>query len=164
MFKKIAAAAALAFVASSSFAAAPTAFYGGLDVGATKIDGLNDNKGGVGAFLGYGFTQNFAIELGYRQLGTWNVGGVDVTGKQTHVSLVASYPLNAQFDLYGRLGYNQLRAEASVGNATYGENTDGGLYGVGLNYNFTPSISGRIEVQKPASDTTNYGVGIVWKF
>ena len=40
----------------------------------------------------------------------------------------------------------------------------GVLYGVGLNYNFTPTISGRAEVQKPSSDSTNYGVGIVFKF
>lgn len=163
MFKKIAAAAALAFVASSAFAG-PTAFYGGLDVGMTKIDGLDDNKAGVGGFLGYGFNQNVALELGYRQLGKWNVQGVDLTAKQTHVSVVGSYPLNTQVDVYGRLGYNQLRAEASFGNVTFGDDTSGVVYGVGVNYNFTPAISGRFEVQKPSSDSTNYGVGVVFKF
>jgi predicted porin len=163
MFKKIAAAAALVFIASSAFAA-PTAFYGGVDLGSTKIDGFGDNKASFGGFLGYGFNQNVAVELGYRQLGKWTEMGVDVKAKQTHLSVVGSYPLNPQFDVYGRLGYNQLRAEASFGNATYGEDTSGGLYGVGLNYHFTPAISGRIEVQKPSSDSTNYNVGIVFKF
>jgi opacity protein-like surface antigen len=163
MFKKIAAAAALAFVASSAFAG-PTAFYGGVDVGTTKIEDLDGNKASFGGFLGYGFNQNFAVELGYRQLGKWSEQGIDLKAKQTHLSVVGSYPLNAQFDIYGRLGYNQLRAEASFGNATYGEDSSGALYGVGVNYNFTPTISGRFEVQKPASDTTNYGVGIVFKF
>jgi hypothetical protein len=37
MFKKIAAAAALAFAATSAFAAAPTAFYSGVDVGSTTL-------------------------------------------------------------------------------------------------------------------------------
>lgn len=164
MFKKIAAAAALAFAATSAFAAAPTAFYGGLDVGSTKIDGLDDNKASVGGFLGYGFTQNFAVELGYRQLGKFDVMGVDLTAKQTHLSLVGSWPLNPQLDVYGRLGYNQLRAEASYAGRTYGEDTSTGLYGIGLNYNFTPTVSGRIEAQKPSSDSTNINVGVVFKF
>jgi opacity protein-like surface antigen len=164
MLKKIAAAAALALVASSSFAAAPTAFYGGLDVGSTKIDGFDDNKTSFGGFLGYGFNQFFAVELGYRQLGKWDFGPVELKAKQTHLSVIGSYPLNAQLDVYGRLGYNNLRAEASAGNVTYGDDTDGGLYGIGLNYNFTPQLSGRIEAQKPSSDSTNYSVGVVWKF
>jgi opacity protein-like surface antigen len=73
MFKKIAAAAALAFAATSAFAAAPTAFYGGVDAGSTKVDDFGDNKASFGGFLGYGFNQNFAVELGYRQLGKWDV-------------------------------------------------------------------------------------------
>lgn len=164
MFKKLAAAAALALVASSTFAAAPTAFYGGLDVGSTDIDNLDGNKTSVGAFVGYGFNQFFAVELGYRQLGKWDFGPVDLKAKQTHLSLVGSYPLNAQFDVYGRIGYNNLRGEASYGGYKYGDDTDGGLYGVGLNYNFTPTLSGRIEAQKPSSDSTNYSVGLVWQF
>jgi hypothetical protein len=164
MLKKFAAAAALALVASSSFAAAPTAFYGGLDVGSTKIDDFDQDKTSFGGFLGYGFNQFFAVELGYRYLGKFDVFGTDVKAKQTHLSLVGSYPLNAQFDVYGRLGYNNLRAEAKAGGITYGDDTDGGLYGIGLNYNFNSQLSGRFEVQKPSSDSTNYSVGVVWKF
>lgn len=164
MLKKFAAAAALALVASSSFAAAPTAFYGGLDVGSTKIDDFDQNKTSFGGLLGYGFNQFFAVELGYRYLGKFDVFGTDVKAKQTHLSLVGSYPLNAQFDVYGRLGYNNLRAEAKAGGITYGDDTDGGLYGIGLNYNFNAQLSGRFEVQKPSSDSTNYSVGVVWKF
>lgn len=164
MFKKFAIAAALAVAASSAFAA-PTGYYAGLDLGSTKIDGLGDSKTSFGGFLGYGFNQFVAIEAGYRQLGTWDMGyGVDLTAKQTHLSVVGSYPIAPQFDIYGRLGYNQLRAEASYGKLTYGDDTSGGLYGVGVSYTFTPAISGRFEVQKPASDTTNYSVGIVYKF
>jgi len=164
MIKKIFAAAALSLLASSSFAASPTAFYGGLDVGSTKVDGLDGNKTSVGAFLGYGFTQNFAVELGYRQLGKWDLYGIDVSAKQTHVSVVGSFPLSQQFDIYGRLGYNNVSGEASYGGRTYSAGDSGALYGVGLNYSFTPTVAGRVEVQKPASDTTNYSVGVVFKF
>jgi opacity protein-like surface antigen len=164
MFKKIAAVAALAFAATSAFAAAPTAFYGGVDAGSTKIDGLDDNKASFGGFLGYGFNQNVAVELGYRQLGKWDVAGVDLKAKQTHLSVVGFWPLNRQLDVYGRLGYNRLRAEASYAGYTYGDDTSGGLYGVGLNYSFAPNMSARIEAQKPSSDSTNISVGLAFKF
>jgi predicted porin len=168
MFKQLAAAAAFALVASSSFAAAPTAFYGGVDVGSTKIDDL-DTKASFGGFLGYGFNPFFAVEVGYRQLGNYDVyvgngQSVDLKAKQTHVSLVGTYPLSPQIDVYGRLGYNKLRAEAKYGNFSYGEDTDKALYGIGLNYSFTPAIVGRVEVQKPSSDTTTYNVGVAFKF
>lgn len=164
MFKKIAVAAALALMASSSFAAGPTAFYGGVDVGGTKIDDIDGNKVSVGGFLGYGFNQFFAVELGYRQLGKWSEDDVSLKYKQTHLSVIGSYPLNAQFDVYGRIGYNKLRADVRLDDISGHASDDGGLYGIGLNYNFTPQLSGRVEVQKPASDTTNYNVGVVWKF
>jgi predicted porin len=173
MFKKIAAAAALALVASSSFAAAPTAFYGGLDVGASKLDDYDSTKTSFGGFVGYGFNQFFAVEAGYRQLGKYDFTVYDFNGrsyegnvkaKQTHLSVIGSYPLNERFDVYGRLGYNKLRAKASAGGFSNGADDDGGLYGIGLNYNFAPNLSGRIEAQKPSSDSTNYSVGIVWQF
>lgn len=173
MFKKLAAAAALALVASSSFAAAPTAFYGGLDVGSTKIDDFDSTKTSFGGFVGYGFNPMFAVELGYRQLGKYDFTAFDANGrayegnvkaKQTHLSVVGTWPLNERFDVYGRLGYNKLRAKASIGNVSAGADDDGALYGVGLNYNFAPNLSGRIEAQKPSSDSTNYSVGLVWQF
>jgi OOP family OmpA-OmpF porin len=164
MFKKIAAAAALALVATSAFAAQPTAFYAGVDAGSTKIDNVDDSKASFGGFLGYGFNQNVAVELGYRQLGKWDVMGADLKAKQAHLSVIGSWPLNQQLDVYGRLGYNQLRAEASYAGYTYGEDTSGALYGIGLNYSFTPAIAGRIEVQKPSSDSTNISVGVAFKF
>jgi hypothetical protein len=163
MMKKIFAAAAFSLLASSAFAA-PTAYYGGVDVGTTKIDGLDDNKTSFGGFLGYGFNPFVAVELGYRKLGNWNEGGSDFTAKQTHFSVVGSYPLSPQFDVFGRLGYNQIRGEASYAGYHYGDDTSGALYGVGLNYNFTPAVAARFEVQRPTSDSTNYNVGIVFKF
>ena len=77
MMKKIVAAAALSLLAATAFAG-PTAFYAGVDVNSTKVDGLDDSKTGAGGFVGYGFTPNVAVELGYRKIGTWTVYGTDV--------------------------------------------------------------------------------------
>jgi len=164
MLKKAFAAVALALLASSSFAAAPTGFYAGADLGVTDIDGLDSSKTSLGAFAGYGFNQYVAVELGYRHLGKWDFGPVDVSAKQTHLSLVGSYPLSSALDVYGRLGYNDLRAEASYGGYTYGASTSTGLYGVGLSYALSHTLSARAELQKPSSDSTNFGIGLAWKF
>lgn len=168
MLKKFAAAAALAFVASSAFAAAPVAFYGGVDLGATNIDDVayvDGNKVSVGAFVGYGFNQNFAVEVGYRQLGKWDIAGVaDLKAKQTHVSVLGFLPLNPQTDVYARLGYNKVKAELSYFGEELGENEDRALIGLGLNYSFNAQLSGRVEVQKPASNVTNLHAALVWKF
>jgi OOP family OmpA-OmpF porin len=166
MFKKIAIAATLAMLASPSFAAGP--FYGGVDFGSTKIDDVSDRHTSYGGFLGYNFHQNFAIEGSYRRLADFDEvisnTKVGVTVDQAALSLVGTLPLSSGFNVYGRLGYNRLEAKGSVGNISASDTTSGGLYGVGLGYSFTPTVSGRIEVQKPSSDSTNINAGVVIRF
>lgn len=155
MFKKMIAATVLAMVASSSFAATPQTFYAGADVGSTKVDGLSGSDTSFGVFGGYNFTPNFAGELAARRLGSW--GDVDLT--QVSVSVVGTLPLQQGFDLYGRLGYNHIDA-----NDGFNDDLDGGVLGIGLAYHFSPTITGRFEYQKPASDVSNFSAGIVFKF
>jgi hypothetical protein len=154
MFKKIAAAAALTLLASSSFAA-PVGGYGAIDVGTTRADSLttNSSKVSYGALLGYGVNENVAVEVGYRRLGDWNQAGKINQGQ---VSLVGSVPLKDQFSVFARVGYNKLNGA--------GENSSGALYGVGLGYQFTPAVFGRVEVQKPANSVNNVGVTVGYKF
>ena len=164
MFKKLVVAAALAALASSAFAADAKSFYGGLDVGMNKVDNLDGSKIGLGTFLGYSFNQYVALELGYRQLGEWHVNGGTVKLSETHVSVVGSYPLNSQFDIYGRLGHDNPQVDSTVPGATYNHDLSGGFFGAGLSYKFTPTISGRIEAQQPTKDSTNVNVAVVFKF
>jgi hypothetical protein len=159
MFKKIAVAAVLATLAASSFAAAP-GFYAGVDVGSTKVDGLSGDKTSYGILGGYNFNQNVAVEVGYARLAKWNISGTSLNLDQADVSVIGTVPLNNQFSIYGRLGYNNL--DASVDG--YSVATSGVLYGVGVGYNFNNKVSGRLEVQRPASDVTNVRVGVVYAF
>lgn len=164
MSKKFAFAVALAVAASSSFAAAPTGFYAGLDAGSTRIDNIPGNETGFGGAIGYGFNRFVALELGYRQLGKWEFGGGTATFGQTHFSVVGSYPLAPQFDIYGRLGHNHLTVDSSIRGFTHNDHPSGGVLGVGLHYDFSPVVAGRIEVQTPMRDIVNYNVGLVFKF
>lgn len=162
MFKKIAAAALFAAVSHS--AAAAEQFYAGADLGATKFQGISGNKTSYGVYGGYQFQENFAAELGLRRLGDFTLYGVDVETEQAALSLVARLPLSNGFHVYGRLGYNYLDASASYGANHASDNTSGGLYGLGLAYDFTPTVSARVEVQRPSSDSTNLSAGLTFKF
>jgi len=157
MFKKIIAAAALATLASSAFAALPNTFYAGVDAGSTKVDDLGESKASYGGFVGYNINQNFAAEIGARRLGSW--GDVDVN--QYQASIVGTLPLQNNFNVFGRVGYNKLDAD---GNGRGNASDNGGLYGVGVGYAFTPTISGRIEFQKPSSDSHNLNAAVAFQF
>lgn len=168
MFKKIAFAATLAILSASSFAAENPAFYAGVDVGTTKLDGLSDRETSFGGFIGYQFHQNVAVELGYRQLADFDtvVSGVKVGAKvnQTALSVVGTLPLQNGFNVFGRLGYNHLEAKASVPGFSATDSSNEGLYGVGVGYAFNAKVSARLEVQKPSSDSRNVNIAVSYKF
>lgn len=168
MFKKIAIAATLAVLSTAAMAAEPGRIYAGADVGSTKIDGVKDRENGYGAFVGYNITPAIAIEAGYRRLADYDlsVGTVsgDVHVDQISLSGVATMPLSNNFNLYGRLGYNRLKAKASFAGNSGADSDSGVLYGVGVGYSFSPTVAARLEVQKPSSDATSVNAGLVFNF
>lgn len=168
MFKKFATAAILAIASSSAFAAQPGTFYVGADLGKTKIDDVSGRATSAGAFIGYNFHQNFAIEAGYRRLGDYTFRGfgysADVDLNQAALSVVGKLPVGNGFDVYGRLGYNRVEAEANAYGVNADESVSKALVGVGVGYAFTPAISARVELQKPTKDATNLSVGVSFQF
>lgn len=164
MFKKIFAAAALATLASSAFAAMPNSYYAGVDGGSSKVDGFGDREGSYGAFIGYNFHENFAAEISARRLGEWDQFGANLKANQYAASIIGTLPLQNNFNVFGRLGYNQVEAKASYLGSSAKDHDNGVLYGVGVGYSFTPTISGRIEFQKPTSDSQNLSAGVAFAF
>lgn len=166
MFKQIAAAAALVIASSSAVAAQPQTFYAGADVGKTEIDidGDSGRDTSVGAFIGYNFLSNVAVEAHFRNLGQVNIYGVKVKGEQAGVSVLGSIPLGGNFNVFGRLGVNRVEAKADAGRGTYSDSSTGAVVGLGLGYAFTPAVSARLELQKPEQDTTNLSVGVAFQF
>jgi hypothetical protein len=168
MFKKIAFAAALAILSSSTFAAEKPSFYAGVDVGSTKIDGFSDRENSFGGFIGYQFHQNIAVEAGYRSLADFDVVSsgtkVGVKLNQTAVSFIGTLPLSGGFNVFGRLGYNHLEAKGSVAGFSAAESSNEVVYGVGAGYAFNAKISARVEIQKPSSDSSNVSIGVSYKF
>lgn len=172
MFKKIAAAASLILASSAAFAAQPSTFYAGADAGRTKVDDISGRETSAGAFVGYNFHQNFAVEGGYRRLADYDINvltgggfaGGSVKVDQAHLSLVGSLPVGESFSVYGRLGLNRLEGKIRSAGFSESDSSTKALYGVGVSYAFNPQVSARLEVQKPSSDATNLSAGVSFQF
>jgi OOP family OmpA-OmpF porin len=160
MFKKIVIASALALMASASFAQTAPSMYAGVDVGSLDIDGIDDKETTAGVFAGYNFNENFALEGGYRQ-----AKFDQFKLQQLSLSVIGTMPLSNNFSVYGRLGYNDIDTKVRVNGGTFSGDVDSGVvYGVGMGYAFTPTISGRVEYQRPTSDASILTAGVSFKF
>ncbi|MFC5478554.1 outer membrane beta-barrel protein [Massilia suwonensis] len=167
MFKQIAVAAALV-IASSSALAQTTKFYAGLEATSSKLDDAG-REGGFGGFVGYKFSETVAVEAGYTRLakGTIDFDGddIDVNVDQTQLSVIGTLPLSSGFNLYGRLGYNDIKVKAKFQGVSASDSLDDGVvYGVGLGYAFSPTVTGRLEVTKPVSELTKVAAGVAFHF
>ena len=168
MFKKIAVAATLAILSSTAFATDAPGVYAGGDFGTTKLDGESGRENSFGAFVGYRVTPMISVEAGFRRLAdfdmTFNRVTANIKLDQVALSAIGTLPLSGGFNVFGRLGYNNIKAKASVDGFSGSDSDSGVLYGIGAGYAFSPTVAGRIEVQKPTSDSTNVSAGVVFSF
>ena len=177
--------AAAAVVASGS-AVAQQGWYAGLGAGQSNTSfNTSDYSFGLAAinesqdktqdawkvFTGFNFTQNWAIEGGYADLGTakYKYSGTGIlTGlsgaakdKETSWFLEGkgTVPLNDQFNLFGKVGvtWNKLELTGSTNNALVNalaglpwersKTTSGVVYGVGGEYNLNKQVAFRLEYE-----------------
>lgn len=178
MLKHIIAAAALASLASASFAAeqttvqykptgaaapAATGFYVGADLGATEMSYSDKTKLSYGLLAGYKFNQHFAVEAGVRKLAHDSDNYYDSNAKQYSVSALGILPLQNGFSVFGRLGLNRVSEDLGY-NHEYRHRDTKILYGMGVGYDLAKNITTRLEVQKPASNITNVSASLLYSF
>jgi OOP family OmpA-OmpF porin len=168
MLKQIAIAGVLTIVASSSFAYGPgdpefyPSNYVGFDVGSTRLTDTSVRHNSHGLYLGYEFAQNFAFEVAARRLGAFDHCCHQLIFDQAAISLVGAVPLG-NFNIFSRIGYNKLRITAKPPHVPT-ETTSGGLVGVGVGYTFSPTVSARVEIQKPSDDLSNVSFGVTIRY
>ncbi len=140
----------------------------GIDYGHTKISDTDLSGNGLGVFGGYRFSDSVAVEFGYRQLfnsTTRDFGTpIKLKGTALQASVIGYLPLGKDLSLFGRLGYNRLKAEASAGAASASSSDNKALFGVGAEYAFASNVAGRLEYQKPASDTSSVLLAVKFSF
>lgn len=136
-----------------------TGVYVGGNVGSTSITDYG-SKVGFGAYAGYNINENFAIEVGAQNLGTFKVGSIDVKTSAYNASVLGGVAIDPKFSVFGRLGYGSLKAAVSGDQATINSS----LYGVGARYQFDKNIAIRTEYTRYASDTGVFSLGVQYAF
>jgi OOP family OmpA-OmpF porin len=177
---------------SASLAQAPkpseAGFYLGGSIGESSGDcnstastSCDDKDTAWKIFGGYQLNRNFAVELGYTDLGEVSSSGPFGTKIESTVwDLVAvgSLPLGNNFSLYGKLGAYRAEAELSSSAGVSGDKSTTDLtYGLGARYDFTRNLGVRAEWQRyqgievPStvltsgdSDVDVFNIGVLWKF
>lgn len=180
MLKRLMIAASLALGASGAYAQ-ETGWYGGLDVGSSRLSGLNTDS--LGSFdksdtafdvnLGYRLNRNFALEGAYTDLGKFHFSSAAGDGdvKPTAVSLAAVgiLPLQANFSLYGKAGIAHTETKALDASDT----KDGLLAGLGVMYDFNRNVyakAGWDRFDDVGNDATGkghadlYSLGVGYRF
>ena len=159
----------LAAIASTQVFAADTNLYVRGNVGPSSYDiggGYgNQNDVMVGAAIGYTFSPNIGVEVGFNDYGKVNFGGFDASAKSSHASLILTAPLNNQFSIYGRAGVASTDRKVSGYGGSASETKTEGLFGIGVGYNFAKNLTGTIEYQKlNDSDVSAFAAGVKFSF
>jgi OOP family OmpA-OmpF porin len=183
-----AALAAPAAFAQARAQAADTGWYLGGAFGQSSADcqvsggSCDDKDTAWKIFGGYQINRNFAVELGYANLGEISVSALGQTFNLETTSWdlvgVGSFPLANQFSIYGKLGFH--RSETEVGSAK--DDGTGLTYGLGVRYDFSRNLgvlgewqrygkvstpaatSGPVSITSGEGDIDLLSVGVVWKF
>lgn len=139
-------------------------FYMGADIGRAKQNlsdgGLSSdrNANSLNLYGGYKIDKNFAVELGYADLGKAKIGDASAKTKALNADLLASTALTQDLSLYGRLGAARYDRDFSTGS---GDHTVGFKVGAGLEYKLSEQLSLRGEVTRynnlPTADGQGFG-------
>jgi OmpA-OmpF porin, OOP family len=164
-----------------------TGFYVGGAIGQTTIDACGVVPAGLSCddedtswkiLGGYQINRNFSAELGYSNLGEITASGpggsLSIESNAWELVGVGSYPLSNQLSVYGKLGLYRAEVELTSTVGISGDETATDLtYGVGLRYDFTPTIGVRGEWQRYGDvgggstgegDVDVLSVGVIFKF
>jgi OmpA-OmpF porin, OOP family len=162
-------------VAAPAFAEG-TGFYGALDLqtwSLTNLGGASNPSTGYRIAGGYHFTPNWGAEIGYAESGSGDAGGLSYKVNSTQIAAVGTYPINEQFDVFGKLGYaaNKLTGDAISGCNNCSKNDL--MYGIGGQYNINKQFGIRLQYESLGkvedsgsndSSATNFSLGVAYNF
>lgn len=143
------------------------------DFSPATVNSVDKKDTQFGFAVGYRFSPNLAVELGYLDFGKAKVSasyqgvgvGAEAQAKATHASLILSAPIDPAWSVYGRLGASRtdrkVSASASGFSLSDSEKKSEALFGLGLAYAFANNVAGTLEYQKlNDTDVSAINVGI----
>lgn len=167
--------AALVLGLASAVAVLPAAAQYGLGqepgfyAGATL--GMNGDDETAFRFLGgYQANRNFALELGYHDLGKHNIAGFPLESSAVEALGVGRLPLNQEFALYGKVGAYRSTSKGGGANERQVDVT----FGAGFDYALSNNLAARVEWQRyramgggaigQVGDMDVFSVGALYRF
>lgn len=199
-FVAVALFAGVATLASPVAFAGDSNAYAALDIGRSH---MKDGCTGVPATMtcddtdtayrlagGYQFTPMWGMEVGYADLGKTSMGGtylgaavtLDAKASSLQLAATGTFPVSDAFSVIGKLGIarNELKVSATAAiagvnaAASATENKTKATYGIGVQYDFSKSISARAQYEDfgtfgddattGTSKVTLLSAGVVFKF
>lgn len=130
---------------------------------------------GVGLRIGggYRFTPNVGLEVNFSQSGkSSDILGTNYKLSATQLAVVGTYPINTEFDLFGKLGMSANKLTPSPGTCTNCSKTDM-MIGVGGQYNINQQFGVRLQYESLGKATntgssdvsaTTLSAGVVYSF
>jgi OOP family OmpA-OmpF porin len=122
---------------------------------------------------GYHFSPMLAVEVGYTMFGDSTVGGTTLSASSFQVAAIGSLPLNAQFDLIGKLGMANNSEKYSDAWGTFASYSQSSLmFGIGAQFHADKQLSVRVQYEdygnfdnypQPMQATT-LSVGVAYNF
>lgn len=140
---------------------AQTGLYAGGDLMVTKADRLGTSAGG-GLFVGFNFNKNVGVELGYKELGSFDYDGFPTDAQAVQASVLVSYPITEKTDIYGRIGVTNLNA--AVRDSAFAKKANGLHAGIGLKHEISESIKVRAEFQSISKVVNQITVSALFEF
>ncbi len=143
-------------------------WYLGAGTGSSDIDRNDlDDDSGTKFYAGYDFTDRYALEGGYTNLGTFDIDavpGADVEVDGYQVAGVARFSLKRQVSIFSKAGLYTWDSDVSgTGAASDDDGTDV-MYGFGVNYSVGNwGIRGEWERFDADDDVDMISVGVIYR-
>jgi OOP family OmpA-OmpF porin len=122
--------------------------YGGLSLGASRLQDSDDNGSVFKLYGGYQITENFGAEVGYMRTGdltrTYNVGNESFSQvaktRAFYTAGTARWQLNDSFSVNGLLGaaFTQVTDDRTIGASNMNGDNTSVMVGFGAQYRLTP--------------------------
>ena len=176
--KKIASIALLsALVASPVLADNTGRYYEAIDLGAVTYSNTNpggpefSNPAALRISGGYHFSPLFAVEGGYAVMGDSTLstgsGSAKIKNSAVQLAAVGTYPINAAFDLFGKLGVSINSINASGTGSLSGLNVSPStsfrtMIGVGVQFNINQQFGIRAQYEKSPGFTMSNNANQSW--
>jgi OOP family OmpA-OmpF porin len=142
-----------------------TGFYGGLNLGASRLDKSDDHGSVFKLYGGYQLTENFGIEGGFLRLGNVENATQSAKARAFYTGGTARWQFGDRFSVNGLLGVAQRQVSGDIDT----DNT-AVIVGFGAQYRLTPrleltaSLDHLADVTEESASTDLVTAGIVYRF